>query len=223
MAMFGGLKKPDPFGIDEVGQSLIGGQQPPTEVGSLGAAPPVKSGGLLAQGSSGQAALGAFLDAIATSSGGQAQFAPQMHRREDRENALADWQAKFAFQQANKAPEYGEFGNGLIQAGIKPGSPAWVKAFADKSENATNPVISGVLGGNSYMGRQKWVQGQFGGGGDPTSGVPGAGSAPTPPASMPVGNPLSGPANSKVINGPNGQPLQVWFVNGDWYDNPEGQ
>lgn len=190
MAMFGTLKKPNPFGVDQAGQSIVAGDEPPVDMGDFTPAPPAKNGGFLADGSRGQAALGAFLDSIATQAGGQASFAPIMKQRQDRADALADWQAKFAFQQANKAPDYGEFGNALIQAGIKPGSPEWTKAFADKTENTINPVISGVLGGNSYIGRQKWVQDQFErGGGQAVSPQPGAASSP--PAYMPSGSPTS--------------------------------
>jgi hypothetical protein len=38
----------------------------------------------------------------------------------------------------------------------------------------------------------------------------------------PSGSPLTAAPNTKIIQGPNG-PVQAWNINGEWYDNPEGE
>lgn len=47
-------------------------------------------------------------------------------------------------------------------------------------QNREDPIITGVMGGQSYAGPQSWVLNQFQGGGGQTSGA-GGGSSPSPP------------------------------------------
>lgn len=213
MAMFGTLKKPNPFGVDQAGQPIVAGDEPPVDMGDFTPAPPAKSGGFLADGSRGQAALGAFLDSIATQAGGQASFAPVMQRRQDRADALADWREKFEFQQANKAPpapHYWESNDGSLGVVGPDGKPQIL--YKDPT-----PKIDWIQAKDPATGQITLYPMQQGGGG-PDLGVPGANGAPTPPVGMPMGSPLSAAPNSRVIGD-----KQYWNIGGKWFDNPDGR
>lgn len=188
MGMFGGgakkfmWDKPD-WGIEE-NPNPTGVTPGWVESGAEPSVEPAQRG-LLGQGSAGQAALGSFLDAIAQEAGGQAQFAPVMQQKRERQNALADWQAKFEFEQANKTPPAPtEYERALAASGVVPGTPEWVKRMGMRAKNFDDPFTNIVSGGESLTGPRSLVEEALRGGGQ-ASAQPGAASpAPARPAGM---------------------------------------
>lgn len=182
MAMSGNLDRVmQPYLAQQLGvndsASLVAGA--PNAADSLGnVAPPVKRGGMFANGSVGRAALGGLLDSILQQTGGQPVNMPLMMQQRQRQQAMEDWQAKqsaeFAQQmqlarQKATLPS-GEFERSLMASGVMPGSPEWAQAMARRVQNQLDPWTNIVVGGNSVMGRQSAVEAALKGGGQASGG-----------------------------------------------------
>lgn len=160
----------------------------------------------------GKRLLGGLLDGIMTTTGGQPMNIPMMLAQKQRGMSLQDEQRKReqdlqdAIELARAKAEFRE--PTALQQNFSwfKGLPAEEQQTFQRYQDMTRPLIPLDMqteAGGPVM--RSYV---------PQSQAPGAG--------IPNGSPTQGAPNSKVIQGPKG-PMQVWLVNGEWYDNPEGR
>jgi hypothetical protein len=104
--------------------------------------------------------------------------------------------AKDVYDKAHpKAPQPNEFQQYLIASGVQPGSQQWIDQNAKRAQASYDPIVNVTLPTGVFAG--------------PRSMLPSSGGAPA----------SGGAETTKKL--PDGR--TAYFVNGDWYDNPEGK
>lgn len=176
---------------------------------------PTRKPSFFGQGGTGRGILGVIGDALAASNG----FAPvftqgkiregersreleeeQRKRQQALEDAIALTQAKAQFRE----PTALEQNYGFLNK-IRPGLG---DSYATNFSNPMQTIDAAQPDGSVV---RQFIR----------PPLPSQQQAPQAP-NVPLGSPLAGAPNSKVIQGPKG-PMQVWQINGEWYDNPEGR